>query len=158
MVNVSTPEAFLSVCSTLPQCWCISHHLLQHPVSSLPSGRIQLRCLSLSWNSYTGTSTPLLQHLSKLKPNLILGFKKWEVNLSTTLPMTIPICLSIPIYIYISNHFCLFVSAYSGSNLSASENQSKLPPYSDTLPLYLQPARPLQHLPGNTHKVIQNKT
>lgn len=38
-----------------------------------------------------------------------------------------------------------------GCNMSASKNQPELPPHSHSLPLHLQPARPLQHFPGNTH-------
>ena len=65
----SFSEAFLSVCGTFPQCRCISDHLLQHPVSSLPSGRIQLRGLPLSRDSHTGTFIGSVQHLSTLWPN-----------------------------------------------------------------------------------------
>lgn len=50
-------EAFHSVCSSFPGCRRIGYHLLQHPVRSLPAGRVQLRGLPLSWNSHTGTST-----------------------------------------------------------------------------------------------------
>lgn len=60
------------------------------------------------------------------------------------------------LYIYIQP-FPSFGSPHIGSNLSASENQSEFPAYSDTLPLHLQPARPLQHLPGNIHKVIHSE-
>lgn len=49
-------EAFLSVCGTFPKRRRVSHHLLQHSVSSLSSGRIQLWGLPLSWNSHAGIS------------------------------------------------------------------------------------------------------
>lgn len=57
-------ETFLCVCCTFPWNRCISHHLLQHPVSSLPSWGIQLRHVSLSWHSPTGVC---IEHCITLK-------------------------------------------------------------------------------------------
>lgn len=48
----------------------------------------------------------------------------------------------------------LHVSLYSGGYLSASENQPELFPHCNTVSLYLQPARPYQHFPGNTQANI----
>lgn len=55
----------------------------------------------------------------------------------------------------VSKHCVSYGSAYPGSYLSAPENQPELPPHSDSLSLHLQPARSLQHFPGNTHTCAQ---
>lgn len=132
---VSIPETFLSVYSAFPWCWCVSHHLLQHPVRSLPAGRLQLRRVSLSWNSHPGTvylqCRCVWTYCTSWASVIKFHWSQLTISLRPCLP-----------------------SVNLGSNLSAPENQPELPPYSHTLPLHLQPARPLQHLPGNTCTVM----
>lgn len=91
-VSLLLSEAFLSLCGTFPRRRCISYHLLQHPVGSLPSGRIQLRGLPLSRNSHAGTPSLSVLHLSTLKPDSFV-----PVHANIGLDQFITLCIITPI-------------------------------------------------------------
>lgn len=110
-------EAFHSVCSSLPRCRRSDHHLLQHPLRSLPAGWLQLRGLPLSRDSDAGTAAVL------------------------------PLTYVLNLHVSFSCVFC------PGCHLPAPENQPELPAHRHPFSLHLQPARPLQHFPGNTLKI-----